>query len=66
LTSPRVDTSFAQYVYAVCPNCKHRDWATERRFFGILGPKALYALVLAFMIAFLVAVAYSALFQRFG
>jgi hypothetical protein len=59
LTSPRNYYPLAEQVYAVCPNCGQRDWAIERRFFGIFGPKALYGFMLAFVIAFAVFVAYS-------
>jgi hypothetical protein len=59
LTSPRNDFPLAEQVYAVCPNCGQKDWAVERRFFGVFGPKALYGFVLALAIAFVAAAAYS-------
>jgi len=63
LTSPRNYYPLAEQVYTVCPNCGQRDWAVGRRFFGIFGPKALYALMLAFAIAFIVSAAYSLFLQ---
>lgn len=48
--------SFDRYVYAYCPKCGHKDWADERRYFGVLGPRGFYALVCALVSAFLIAV----------
>lgn len=52
----RAHIPFAEYVYVHCPKCGHKDWADERRFFGILGPRGFYgvALLLAFFFVALV------------
>lgn len=50
LTSSRTHISFSEYVYAVCPKCGHKDWADERRYLGVLGPKAFYGLALVVMV----------------
>jgi hypothetical protein len=36
---------FEDYTHVICPSCGHKEWATERKFFGILGPKGLQTLV---------------------
>lgn len=35
---------FSTYVYVICPECGKKDWADERRFWGVLGPRSFYAL----------------------
>jgi DNA-directed RNA polymerase subunit RPC12/RpoP len=62
LTSPRTHISFAEYVYAVCPKCGRKDWANERRYLGVLGPRAFYGLALVFVIAFIAMVIYLGFF----
>jgi hypothetical protein len=47
------DISFDRYVYAFCPECGKKDWASERRYFGVLGPRGFYMLAVSFMAALL-------------
>jgi len=42
--------SFDEYIYTVCPNCGKRDFADERRFFFVLGPRGLYVAAVIFML----------------
>jgi DNA-directed RNA polymerase subunit RPC12/RpoP len=53
---------FATYVYATCPKCGKRDWADERRFLVVLGPRSFYAIVLAISIAIVALVIYMGFF----
>ena len=53
--STRTHIPFSEYVYAVCPKCGQKDWAEERRFLGVLGPRGFYAL--AFLLAVFIVVA---------
>ena len=57
-TSGERHIAFGRYVYAVCPNCGHRDWADERRYLGFLGPRQLYALMVLLLSLFLAGVYY--------
>ena len=50
--------SIAEYVYINCPQCGVQEWAEERRFFGILGPRGFYALNLSLAVLAVVAVLY--------
>ena len=52
LSSQSQHIGFGEYVYATCPACGKRDWATERSFLGFLGPKGFYALALILVCAF--------------
>jgi DNA-directed RNA polymerase subunit RPC12/RpoP len=53
LVSKETHIGFGRYVHAVCPSCGHRDWANERRYFGVLGPRGFYALMATLLSAFL-------------
>ena len=63
-TSPRINIPFSEYVYATCPHCHHRDWADERRYLGVLGPRSFYALAVAFLVGFIVLVIYLGFFFK--
>ena len=56
LESTKIHYPLSDIVYTICPYCGKKDWATDRRFFGFLGPKGLYRLLLLFVIGFLIAV----------
>ena len=62
LTDPKRYDSFSDYVYAVCPSCGRRDWASERRFFGVLGPRALYAVVFSIVLGIVALGVYTSIF----
>jgi len=49
-------------LYVTCPNCGHRQLATERRFFGgRIGPKPLQYVLYAFAAIFLTFIAIAVL-----
>jgi hypothetical protein len=49
---------FSAYVYAVCPSCGRKDWAEGRKFYGVLGPRAFYAIAIAVMVGIVFLVFY--------
>jgi len=57
-TSTRGHIGFGEYVYAICPACGHKDWAEERRFWGVIGPRGFYAVGLLLACFFVIAVLY--------
>ena len=46
------------YIRLKCPNCGHTELATERRFFGFLGPSGLTRTVTAIVFGVLIFVCY--------
>jgi hypothetical protein len=54
--------SVATYVFAACPYCDQKDWATERRFLGVLGPRSFYGVLLAVATIFVGLVIYLGFF----
>jgi hypothetical protein len=60
----RGHVSFETYVFASCPKCGKRDWAEERRFLGMLGPRTFYGIALGISIAIVVLVIYMGFFFK--
>jgi len=58
LYDSRAHIGVGEYVYAVCPACGHKDWAEERRFWGVFGPRAIYAVSLLLVLLIVGAVFY--------
>ena len=42
------------YTHAACPNCGHKEIRRDIKFFGILGPRALRALVCFFILIMII------------
>jgi hypothetical protein len=64
ITSQRAHIPFNEYVRDVCPNCGQKDWANDRRYLGVLGPRSFYGLALASMVAFAAMVIYLGFFFK--
>ena len=50
LSGERHHVSIGEHVFTYCPECGEKQWADERRFFFILGPKAYYLLYFLIML----------------
>ena len=55
---------FSTYVYAVCPSCGRKDWAEGRKYLGVFGPRAFYAMGLAAAVGILALVVYLGFFFK--
>jgi hypothetical protein len=55
---------FGTYVYAICPSCGRKDWAKGRKFYGVIGPRAFYAMGLAAAIGIVLLVVYLGFFFK--
>ena len=55
---------FSTYVYAVCPSCGCKDWAEGRKYLGMVGPRAFYAMGLTAAAGFLVLAVYLGFFFK--
>lgn len=49
------------FTHVTCPACGHKEPATERKFFGVLGPRGLQLLVGAIVFGVIVAVIWSSI-----
>ena len=45
LATPKNHIPLEDFTHVTCPSCGHAGLATERKFFGFLGPKGLQILV---------------------
>jgi rubredoxin len=59
LTTSKNHIPLEDSTHVTCPSCGHKEWATERKFFGILGPKGLQILVSMIVFGFIVALVVS-------
>jgi DNA-directed RNA polymerase subunit RPC12/RpoP len=64
LLGDRGHVAFSEYVYVTCPNCGQKDWADERRYFRVLGPRSLYGLMLTISLAIVFFVIYLGFFFK--
>ena len=55
---------FSAYVYAICPNCGHKDWAEARKYRGFAGPRTFYAMGLTIGVCIVVLVVYLGFFFK--
>ena len=55
---------FGAYVYAICPSCGRKDWAEDRKFYGLVGPRTFYAMATAVAIGIVVLVFYLGFFSQ--
>lgn len=61
LTTTKKYIPLEDFTHITCPACGHRELVTERRFFGVLGPRALQVLVGAIVFGLIVAVIWSSI-----
>lgn len=61
LTTPKNHIPLEDFTHVTCPSCGHVELATERKFFGLLGPRGLQVLVGAIVLGVIIAVVVSTL-----
>jgi hypothetical protein len=58
LERPERHIPLDEHLMVTCPKCGHRELATERRFFGILGPRAVKAVIVTMILGMIVVALY--------
>ena len=61
ISGKRHHISIGEYLFTYCPECGTKEWADERKYFWIFGPRLVYAIFLLFMSIVLVIVFYEVL-----
>ena len=61
LTTPKKHIPLEDSTHVTCPTCGHRGLATEREFFGFLGPRGLQILVGVIVLGLIIATVISSL-----
>lgn len=61
LTTTKKYIPFEEFTHVTCPACGHKELATERKFFGVLGPRGLQLLVGTIVLGVIFAVIFSSI-----
>jgi predicted nucleic-acid-binding Zn-ribbon protein len=61
LTTPKNHIPLEDFTHVTCPSCGHTELASERKFFGLIGPRGLQILVGAIVLGVIIATLVSSL-----
>jgi rubredoxin len=61
LTTTKRYIPLEEFTHVTCPACGYEELASERKFFGVLGPRGLQILVGAIVLGVIIAVIFSSI-----